>query len=85
MGTTAVQLGAGRLKSTDEIDHKAGIRFHKKVGQEVKKGEPVFTTYTDKEDVLQNSLNRLAHVINIKPDSVSPPKMIIEFLDKSSL
>jgi len=85
VGTTAVQLGAGRLKSTDEIDNKAGIRFHKKVGQEVKKGEPVFTIYTDKEDVLQNSLNRLAHVININPDPVSSPKMILEYLDKSSL
>jgi len=85
VGTTAVQLGAGRFKSTDEIDNKAGIRFHKKVGQEVKKGEPVFTIYTDKEDVLQNSLNRLAHVINIKPDPVSPPKMILNFLDKSTV
>lgn len=85
VGMTAVGLGAGRLKSTDKIDNKAGIRFHKKVGQDVKKGEPVFTIYTDKKEVLQNSVNRLADIITINPDPISPPKMILEYLDKSSL
>jgi pyrimidine-nucleoside phosphorylase len=85
VGTTAVQLGAGRLKSSDEIDYKAGIRFHKKVGQEIKKGELIFTIYTDKEEVLENSLHRLADIVTIIPDPVSPPKMIIDYLDKSNL
>jgi pyrimidine-nucleoside phosphorylase len=85
VGTLAVQLGAGRQKSNDEIDFKAGIRLYKKVGHKVKKGEPVFKIYTDKQLVLQTSLNRLADVISIKQDPVSPPKMILDYLDKSNL
>ena len=85
VGTTAVHLGAGRLTSSDEIDHKAGIRFHKKVGQKIKKGEPIFTIYTDKEEVLLNSRESLAKAIIINPDLVPPPEMIIDYIDKSNL
>jgi len=84
-GTIAVHLGAGRFKSEDKIDYKAGFRFHKKVGQEVLKGESVFTIYTDKKEVLQDSLKRLAHALQIIPNPVSPPKMILEYLDRSNL
>lgn len=85
VGTTAVHLGAGRLKSDDRIDYKAGIRFHKKAGQKVEKGTPIFTIYTDKKELVQDSVKVLAHVIIIKPDPVSPPKMILDYIDKSNL
>jgi pyrimidine-nucleoside phosphorylase len=85
VGTTAVQLGAGRLKSTDEIDNKAGIRFYKKVGQKVEKGTAVFTLYTDKEEIVQDSLNKLASAISIQSTPVDQPKMILDYIDKSNL
>ena len=85
VGTTAVQLGAGRLKSTDEIDDKAGIRFYKKVGQKVEKGTPVFTLYTDKEEIVQDSVNKLASAISIQSTPVDRPKMILDYIDKSNL
>jgi pyrimidine-nucleoside phosphorylase len=85
VGTTAVHLGAGRLKSDDRIDYKAGIRFHKKTGQKVEKGTPIFTIYTDKKELVQDSVKRLAHIIIIEPDPVSPPKMILDYIDKSNL
>jgi AMP phosphorylase len=37
-------------------DHGAGIRFHKKQGQHVKKGEPIFTIYADRGWRLQKAL-----------------------------
>ena len=85
VGTTAVKLGAGRLKSTDEIDDKAGIRFYKKVGQKVEKGTPVFTLYTDKEEIVQDSVNKLASAIRIQSTPVDRPKMILDYMDKSNL
>ena len=85
VGATAVHLGAGRLKSDARIDYKAGIRYHKKAGQKVEKGTPIFTIYTDKKDLLQESVMRLAKVIKICPNPVSPPKMILDYIDKSNL
>jgi len=34
----AIELGAGRLKKEDVIDHKAGIIFYPKIGEFIKKG-----------------------------------------------
>jgi pyrimidine-nucleoside phosphorylase len=85
VGTTAVHLGAGRLKSNDKIDDKAGIRFHKKVGEKVEEGETVFTIYTDKKELFQDALTRIADAISIKADPASPPKMILDYIDKSLL
>ena len=84
-GTIAVHLGAGRYKSDDIIDPKAGIVFHKKVGDKVDSGAPLFTMYSDKKDVLESSITRLTDAIKISPETVSPPKMIREYLDKTHL
>jgi AMP phosphorylase len=37
-------------------DHGAGIMFHKKQGQHVKKGDPIFTIYADRGWRLQKAL-----------------------------
>jgi pyrimidine-nucleoside phosphorylase len=42
-------LGAGRLKKDDHIDYSAGILFHKKSGDGVKKGETVAIIYSMSE------------------------------------
>ena len=85
VGTTAVQLGAGRFRSEDKIDYKAGIQFHKKVGDKVNKGAPILTLFTDREEVVQDSLNRLANAIVIDQENHSRPNMIHKYLDKSNL
>lgn len=41
IGVAAVALGAGRNRMEDAIDYGAGIRLEKKLGDPVKKGEPV--------------------------------------------
>ena len=85
VGTTAVQLGAGRFKSEDKIDFKAGIRFYKKAGDKENKGTPILTVFTDRKEVLQESLNRLANAIVIDQKNHPQPNMIHKYLDKSNL
>lgn len=46
IGECAVILGAGREKTTDEIDYSAGIILNKKTGDYVKKGETLCTFFT---------------------------------------
>jgi pyrimidine-nucleoside phosphorylase len=49
VGLTAVDLGAGRAKKGDPIDHAVGIVVHRKVGDEVSAGEPLFTIHANDE------------------------------------
>jgi pyrimidine-nucleoside phosphorylase len=46
IGKLAVRLGAGRIKKEDSIDPEAGIWLEKKIGDRVKKGEPLAQVWT---------------------------------------
>lgn len=45
IGYAALALGAGRMKSTDELDLTAGIEIHAKLGDAVKKGDLLYTLF----------------------------------------
>lgn len=55
IGEAAVALGAGRAKKTDPVDHAVGIVVHKKVGDFVKKDEPLFTIHANDPQKLQTA------------------------------
>ncbi|MEJ5224969.1 MAG: pyrimidine-nucleoside phosphorylase [Anaerolineales bacterium] len=55
VGEAAVELGAGRAKKTDPIDHAVGIVVHKKVGDFVRKGEPLFTIHANDPQKLEQA------------------------------
>ena len=42
-------LGAGRAKKGDPIDHAVGFLIHKKVGDKVEAGEPLFEIHANDE------------------------------------
>jgi len=47
IGEAAVALGAGRARKTDPVDHAVGLLIHKKVGDKVEVGEPLFTIHAN--------------------------------------
>jgi pyrimidine-nucleoside phosphorylase len=51
IGHAAMYLGGGRAKMDDVIDHAVGIVLNKKVGDYVKKGEPLAYIHSNKEDI----------------------------------
>jgi pyrimidine-nucleoside phosphorylase len=69
VGETAVDLGAGRLKKGDPIDHAVGIIIHHKVGEYVEKGEPLFTIHANDRGRLERAKERLiaAHEWSSEP------------------
>jgi pyrimidine-nucleoside phosphorylase len=59
VGETSVELGAGRAKKEDAIDHAVGILVHHKVGDHVNKGEAVFTVHANDASKMQSALAKL--------------------------
>ncbi|MBI5824923.1 MAG: thymidine phosphorylase [Chloroflexi bacterium] len=47
VGEASVVLGAGRAKKGDPVDHAVGFIIHKKVGDEVREGEPLFEVHAN--------------------------------------
>ena len=65
IGLAAVDLGAGRHKKTDAIDHAVGFVIHHKVGDRVAKGDPLFTVHANDRSRLKQAHERVvaAHLI----------------------
>jgi len=59
VGETSVELGAGRARKTDPIDHAVGIVIHHKVGDRVEKDGPLFTVYANDSQKLAQAKERL--------------------------
>lgn len=51
VGIAAMMLGAGRKTKEDDIDYAVGLQLHKKVGDDVQKGESLLTIYSNQENV----------------------------------
>jgi pyrimidine-nucleoside phosphorylase len=59
IGLSAMTLGAGRESKGDPIDHSVGIIVHKKVGDSVAEGDPLFTIHANDEVHLSNAIERV--------------------------
>ena len=72
VGEASVSLGAGRAKKSDSIDHAVGFIIHHKVGDQVRKGEPLFTVHADDETRGAEARERVLAAHTFSDGSVSP-------------
>lgn len=69
VGEAAVALGAGRARKSDPVDHAVGFVIHHKVGDQVEKGEPLFTIHASSQEKLAEARDAVlsAHVFSEQP------------------
>lgn len=73
VGIASVELGAGREKKEDAVDFSAGILLWKKVGDRVKRGEPMATLCSASEERCKQAeqiLERAVVIQSNRPDAV---------------
>lgn len=70
IGETSVELGAGREKKGDAIDHAVGIIVHHKVGEKVEKGEVLFTIHANDHQKCQQAIHRLEEAVTFSDTPV---------------
>ncbi|PTX50877.1 pyrimidine-nucleoside phosphorylase [Melghirimyces profundicolus] len=76
IGLCAMQLGAGRERKGDSIDHGVGIVLSKKTGEAVRRGETLATLYANDPDKAEQVKGRFLNAIEIREDPVKPPRLI---------
>jgi pyrimidine-nucleoside phosphorylase len=72
VGEAAHVLGAGRTAKGDAIDVAVGVVLHKKIGDSVKKGEPLAALHVNERARLDEALAKLQNAYRIT--RVKPPK-----------
>ncbi len=80
IGWASISLGAGRKIQTDIIDHNAGIKVHKKIGDKVEKDEPLFTLYASDPNKFHESKTNLLEATYFSKKPVQSPKLITKIL-----
>jgi pyrimidine-nucleoside phosphorylase len=73
VGVTSVMLGGGREKKGDPIDYGVGIVCHRKVGDYVETGAPLFTVHANTEVQLEEAEQRLLEAVTWSSEPVEPP------------
>lgn len=72
-----LQLGAGRQKKEDAIDHAVGVEVLKCVGDPLQAGEPLFRIHARTEAQLQQAQTTLEEAIGISDSPTQPVEVIL--------
>ena len=78
VGTASWRLGAGRARKEDPVQFGAGVLLHAKRGDQVTKGQPLLTLYTDEESRFDRAIEALQGGIKIEETAVAGPDLILD-------
>ena len=81
VGLTAMELGAGRAKKSDPVDHAVGVVVHTKVGDTIAQGEPLFTVHAQSEEMASAAAERLCAAHDISDEPVEPLPLFYETVE----
>ena len=78
IGHAGVGLGVGRNRTEDQVSPTAGIEFHRKRGDEVRRGDAVMTVWGKDKEALEAALPQLADAIEYSPVKPAERKLILK-------
>lgn len=71
-------LGGGIIKAGDKIDYTVGVSEVKKVGTQVKQGEPLMMIHYNDEAKLEAALGYFKEAYRLAPKRPTPPPLVVE-------
>ncbi|MBQ9181260.1 MAG: thymidine phosphorylase [Bacilli bacterium] len=77
LGEILKEMGAGRIKKEDKINHKIGMKIHKKVGDYIKKDEELVTLYTEDNNY---NIDKILKCFNISKQKCDKEPLIYEII-----
>ncbi|AFM16010.1 thymidine phosphorylase [Mycolicibacterium chubuense NBB4] len=78
VGLAVWRLGAGRSEPGQRVQSGAGLRIHRRPGEPVAPGEPLFTLYTDTPERLGAALSELDGAYRIATEPPAQRPLIID-------
>ncbi len=80
IGIVGIKIKAGRAQVSDIIEPTAGIEFHKKIGEPITAGEPLFTLWGADKSLLENVRQELLETTSISLQKPMSPSLILKTL-----
>jgi pyrimidine-nucleoside phosphorylase len=80
VGETSVDLGAGRARKEDQIDHRVGIEILKEVGDHIEEGQDLFIIHALSEADFQLAKDRLLNAHQWSDHQVPALPLVYEII-----
>lgn len=77
-GMASWRLGAGRARKEDPIQFGAGVTLHAQLGDQVTKGQPLYTLHTDEQSRIQRARETIDGGYEIVPDGKVQRKLVLD-------
>jgi len=78
VGLASWRLGAGRARKEDPIQFGAGVTLHAQLGDRVKKGDPLYTLYTDESARFERAAETISNAYSIEAAGEVSRKLILD-------
>ena len=85
IGLSAVDLGAGRLRKEDRIDHAAGFVINALVGDRVKKGDALVTVHAQSRELIDRVAQRVRNAWRLVDRELRRPPHVLARVDKNGI
>jgi thymidine phosphorylase len=85
VGLVGLELGVGRKKKDDRVDHGAGIVIEAPVGARVNAGEPLAVVHARSEELARSVMPRLQKAWRFSEEVVRRPPHVLARVDKDGV
>jgi pyrimidine-nucleoside phosphorylase len=85
VGLAALELGAGRKRKEDKVDHAAGLVIEAPIGERVRKGDPLAVVHARSEELARTVVPRLQQAWRLSPHEVKRPPHVLARVDKDGV
>lgn len=78
IGMAIIEMGGGRKKIGEEINHSVGLEFLVRIGDKIEEGQPIAKLYCDDRKIAEYAASLVSLAVGILPTPTEAPKLIIE-------
>jgi pyrimidine-nucleoside phosphorylase len=82
VGLACLELGAGRVRKEDKVDHAAGLVIEAPVGAHVRAGDSLATVHARSQELVERVLPRLQQAWRLSDKEVKRPPHVLARVDK---
>ncbi len=85
VGMASLELGAGRVRKEDKVDHAAGLVIKAAVGALVRVGDPLAVVHARSEELIRLVTPRLQEAWRVRRGEVQRPTHVLARVDKDGV
>jgi pyrimidine-nucleoside phosphorylase len=85
VGLASLELGAGRVRKEDKVDHAAGLVIEAPVGAKVRAGDPLVTVHARSRELVDRVRPRLEKAWRLSDHEIVRPPHVLARVDKDGV